>query len=525
MGLIIGQSVAIFDPDPQSRNDFMWVTMILLLGFSFVTLAATFFVEKKINGKLFSIKNSLLYLTRDNYFADKYLSTQKSIREPFAEIKDILSQMKEYFVEYEHSINKKYQTLNQREKMRALDHLSTSIAHEINNPLAGILGHAQLAKGKSVGLPIQKHLDVIEKEIRKVKDFTRDLMRFSKNIPLEYKRLNINQIILETVDLMEAQLKSKNIQIQKKLTSAQEIHVDALQMQQVFVNLINNAIYAMERSQERILIIHTEDLRNNVRIQVIDKGVGIPANIKDKIFEPFFTTKTSQEGKGLGLSVCFGIVKGHKGNIHIESEVNRGSTFVIDLPYPKNLQNQQESIAHDITSPEEPIKQQDSIKADQPVSSPIVDTPISQKDQMEDLISKEIPVSDKKTLVDIKNPFQEQKKDASSTAISDLQEKLKMSDQIPKVKSSQTDKSEGTSSSHKPVSQSDQMIGEESHVTKLQFDQEGPKDKIDLQSEEDLVEKKSTHKKPNFFISKRDIVSKKGLEFKVKIRPPKIKEK
>ena len=529
MGLIIGEGVAIFDPDQQSRNDFMWMTMILLLGFSLIALAATLFVEKKINNKLFSIKNSLLYLTKDNYFADKYLAKQKSIQEPFVEITNLLSQMREYFVEYEESINKKYQTLNQREKMRALDHLSTSIAHEINNPLAGILGHAQLAKGKSVDLPLQKHLDVIEKEIRKVKDFTRDLMRFSKNIPLDYKSLNINQVILETIDLMETQLRSKNIQIQKRLTSIQEVHIDALQLQQVFLNLINNAIYAMERSQERTLTIHTEDLKNSARIQVSDTGVGIPTNIKDKIFEPFFTTKKiPQEGKGLGLSVCFGIIKGHKGNIHVESEVNKGSTFIIDLPYPENLQNQQKFDTQDFTSSEVPIKsQQNSIEIDKPVSSPIVNRPMSQKNQVEDSTPTEVPMFGKETLVDIKNPFREQKKDDSVT-LSDLQDKLKASNQIPKVKSSQIDESESISSSHEPVSpsfQTDQIISKENDITKVQFDQAKSKQEIGIQLNESLTEKESTPEKLNFSINKHAIVNKKRLEFKVKIRPPKIKEK
>ena len=227
--------------------------------------------------------------------------------------------------------------------MTALSHFSTAVAHEINNPLAGILGHAQLAKGKSADLPVQNHLDIIEKEIRKIKEFIRDLMRFSKNMPSDYKSLNVKQVILEIIDLMEPQLTNKGIQVQKHLTSTQEIQADPMQLQQVLVNLINNAIYAMERSHQKILTIHTEDLKDSIRIQVQDTGVGIPPDIKDKIFEPFFTTKTSQEEKGLGLAICFGIIKGHRGALSLESKVNKGTTFTIDLPcqIPLDIQHQQ----------------------------------------------------------------------------------------------------------------------------------------------------------------------------------------
>ena len=525
MGLVIGEGIAIFDPDTKSRNDFMLMNMILLTGFALIALAATLFVEKKINNKLLSIKHSLLYLTKDNYFADKYLAKRKIIKEPFAGLADLLLQMREYFVEYEQSINKKYQTLNQREKMRALDHLSTSIAHEINNPLAGILGHAQLAKGKSADLPLQKHLGIIEKEIRKIKDFTRNLMRFSKNIPLACKTININQIILETLSLMETQLKDKGVQVQKKLTSNEDVHVDALQLQQVFVNLINNAIYAMERYQERILTIHTKDTKNGVHIQFSDTGVGVPDNIGDKIFEPFFTTKEPEEGKGLGLSICFGIIKGHKGNIYLESSANRGSTFIIDLPY-ENLQDQE-----DITRPilsEKPIdlQQETPFMEKGPTSSKPIPSIVNRPaDQIEETKSSML---NKQKLANMENPFQDDKK---NDAMSELKEKLKASSEIPKMELPQMDKLDIGVSLHESTSQplqANQVANKKNDATMIyeQSDKEKPKQKIDIQLEEDVTKQEALNEeKGNFFINKRAIVNKKKVEFKVKIRPSKIKEK
>ena len=498
IGLLIGDTIALFDPDPQSRKDFMWMAMLLLTGFSLLALAASLFVEKKVNDRLFSIKNSLLYLTKDNYFADKYLASQKPIREPFHEITNLLSQMKNYLVEYEESINKKCQILNQREKMRALDHLIMSIAHEINNPLAGILGHAQLAKGKSMDISLQKHLDIIEKEIRKVKNFTRDLMRFSKNMPLDCKNVDVNQIMIETIELMQTQLKSKNIHVRKKLESIQEIHADALQLQQVFVNLIDNAIHAMESSQEKILTIQTEDIGRNVHIQISDTGIGISSNIRDKIFEPFFTTKAHLEGKGLGLSICFGIIKGHKGNIHIKSQINQGSTFIIALPHPESLQSEKEQY---------------------PISPAEKQKPVSQN-QIKDTQSS---MSDKKTL-NVENPFQ-----AHKVSMTDLQSKLQ-STEVPKASPSQTDDLKIASSVQNPTTQSFQAspeVNEQNDTTMIHKEphQATSIPGIDLQLEKDITNEESSDEKVNFFINKRDIVNKKRVEFKVKIRLPKIKEK
>ena len=530
IGLLIGDTIALFNPSPQSRNDFMWTAMLLLTGFSLLSLVGTLFVEKKVNNKLFSIKNSLLYLTKDNYFADKYLATKKVIKDPFIELDDVLFQMREYFVEYEQLINKKYQILNQREKMRALDHLSTSIAHEINNPLAGILGHAQLAKSKAVALPLQKHLDIIEKEIRKVKDFTRDLLKFSKNIPLDCKEMNINQVILETIDLMEIQLKDKNIQVRKNLTSKEDALIDALQIQQVFVNIINNAIYAMERSEERILTVYTEDVKNGVRIQISDTGVGVSKGIENKIFEPFFTTKKPQEGKGLGLSVCFGLIKGHKGNIHLKSKTIKGSTFVIDLPYPENLRHQENTLSEDTASfKPSGLEQESSLIGEnrtpsQEVAS-LVNKPV---DQIE---KSEPSVFYKKTLEDIKTSFPEDKK---HDAVSDLQEKLKASNQLPKVKAKSPDM-DGLDldvSLHKSLSQPlkiDPLAAHQGSGTKMVYkglDQTEPKEGIDLQLDKDLMQEElPNEEKANFFIDKHAIVNKKRVEFKVKIRPSKIKDK
>lgn len=448
MGLLVWQFIILFDPNLQLKNDFILIAGILLLGFFLVSLTSVLFIERKINKNFSFIKDSLLHLIEN---AIDHNSTRKK-QSLWQEITTILPQIKNHLIEdrrLRQLIDKEKQELAQKEKMEALSHFSTAVAHEINNPLAGILGHAQLAKGKSADLPVQNHLDIIEKEIRKIKEFIRELMRFSKNIPSDYRSLNVKQVILEIIDLMEPQLTNKGIQVQKHLISTQEIQADPIQLQQVLINLINNAIYAMERSHQKTLIIHTEDLKDNIRIQVHDTGIGISSDIKDKIFEPFFTTKTSQEEKGLGLAICFGIIKGHRGTLSLESEVNKGTTFTIDLPYQisSDIQHQQTKTAQNLSS----LSQQKSPHLSKTEQQSIHTFPADLPPRTDH--SQEKPETTQNT-----KPKRPQKQDTNS--------------QI-------------------------------NHST---------------------IKKQIPFQKPNFSIQKDNTLKTKTLEFKVKIRPPKIKE-
>ena len=467
MGLLIWQSITLFDPNLQLKNNFALIAGILLLGFLLVSFTSALFIEKKINKNFLFIKNSLLHLVENAVDSNPTGKKQNF----WQEITIILPQIKNRLIEDKQLMDKENRELVQKEKMAALSHFSTAVAHEINNPLAAILGHAQLAKGKSVDLPVQKHLDIIEKEIRKIKGFIRDIMRFSKNIPSDYKSLNSKQMILEIIDLMEPQLTNKSIQVQKHLASTQEIQADAMQLQQVLVNLINNAIYAMERSHEKILTIHTKDLRDKIRIQVHDTGIGIPSDIEDKVFEPFFTTKTPQEGKGLGLAICFGIIKGHKGTLYLDSKVNKGTTFTIDLPcqISLGLQNQQAK-AQEIQNSSSPSQQ---------------NLHLSKTDYPNHTSSK---------LADM------------STIANDPQEKSEALGQISKENLTQTNPKTAVNAPN--IAQN------------IQFHQQDTSPQIN----HSITKKQIPFQKPHFSVQKDSMSKTKTLEFKVKIRPPKIKE-
>lgn len=332
--LLVWQGVGLFEKHLQEgqvsafKSDFLMLALILGGGFFLAALGVSFFVENKIRKNLSLIKTLLLQIIEGGD-----LSNQTLKQNPWSEMAKIFLQLKEHLNEKEKSLDQKTQIKAQKEKREALNHLSITIAHEINNPLAGILGHTQLAKSKSNDPQAQNHLNIVEKEIRKIKEFVRNLMTGSENDPLKKSSLDIKYMILETIDLLQYGLKNKGIELQKNLLSTQKILGEVHKLQQVFVNLIANAIGAMENSPQKLLYIKTEDIKDGgVRIQIRDTGVGMTPELKEKIFDPFFTTKKTEDNKGMGLAISLGIINRHGGHIYVDSKPYQGTTFTLELP-------------------------------------------------------------------------------------------------------------------------------------------------------------------------------------------------
>ena len=231
--------------------------------------------------------------------------------------------------------------LVQSSKLAALGELISGITHELNNPLTSIMGYAQLLLQKFTDAStfpsldkVQKNLWSIFNEAERTSKIVSNLLTFARKYKPERKMVDINEVVENTFALRAYELRVNNIQIIKELDERlPNIIADFNQLQQVLLNLINNAAQAMEEIVgDRILKIRTSRQGIMIRIEVIDTGSGIsPENIK-RIFDPFFTTKGIGVGTGLGLSICFGIVKEHGGRITAESTEGKGSTFIVDLP-------------------------------------------------------------------------------------------------------------------------------------------------------------------------------------------------
>ncbi len=224
----------------------------------------------------------------------------------------------------------------QSEKMAAVGQLAGGVAHEINNPLGVILGFAQgVAKRLQPGDAFELPLKSIEREALRCKVLVQDLLTFSRVGTTEKEETNLNETIESSLSLILAQAKVKNVELIKDLSSnLSVILANKNQIQQVLVNLSNNAMDAMPNGGKLTVRTKKTQLNNKdtIEIQVEDTGQGIPKEIQAKIFEPFFTTKEVGKGTGLGLSLVYEIIQKHEGQIKVESEVGKGTKFSFLLP-------------------------------------------------------------------------------------------------------------------------------------------------------------------------------------------------
>jgi two-component system, NtrC family, sensor kinase len=220
------------------------------------------------------------------------------------------------------------------EKLASLGKLAAGIAHEINQPLTGVLTFAHLLKKKFQNDdPTRKDLEVIVRETTRIRGIVQGVLDFARETHMQKEPRRIEQILDQTLEIIIHQQKFFGINLTKEYDdSIPEVVIDSNLMEQVFMNIILNAVDSMKGSGT--LTVKTRKASNWVEVDFVDSGYGIPEQILDKIFDPFFTTKDSTEGTGmgLGLAVSYGIVKNHNGDIAVTSRPGSGTTFTVRLP-------------------------------------------------------------------------------------------------------------------------------------------------------------------------------------------------
>ncbi len=224
------------------------------------------------------------------------------------------------------------------DRLATIGELTSGIAHELNNPLTGIIGLSELLMDEDIPEAIKDQLDIIYNEAQRAAEITKNLLTFArKHSPI--KQVNqINNIIEDVLKLRSYEQKHKNIYVRTDFdTELPEIMVDYFQMQQVFLNIVINAECAMlDAHNKGKLRITTKRLNNHITASFTDDGLGISKENINQIFNPFFTTKEVGKGTGLGLSICHGIVTEHGGNIYVRSEPGKGAIFIVELPINSN---------------------------------------------------------------------------------------------------------------------------------------------------------------------------------------------
>jgi two-component system NtrC family sensor kinase len=235
-------------------------------------------------------------------------------------------------LEMERALRRTQEQLLQSEKLAAMGRLTSQIAHELNNPLYGIMNTLELLKTEVA--PQSKRRKILEmalSETVRLSDLLRKMLSFSKPDQEQRQPVDINTVIDEILLLHEKQLKENDIHIASTFADGlSRVNASKDQLRQVFLNMVANARDAMPNGGT--LTVTTSGDGENIIIEITDTGTGIKEEHMDKIFDSFFTTKGEIKGVGLGLSVCFGFIKDHGGDIVVKSQVGNGTTFVITLP-------------------------------------------------------------------------------------------------------------------------------------------------------------------------------------------------
>jgi signal transduction histidine kinase len=230
-----------------------------------------------------------------------------------------------------------YHQLLQAEKMAALGQTISGVAHELNNPLATILSWAErLSQRTTLEPSVRRGLDTIFSESERAARIVRNLLTFARKRQTTRAMVDVNQVVRETLALRAYEQRVSNVMVIDALAAGlPQVFADGHQVQQVLLNLIINAEQAMLQANGRgVLVLRTwhDPDQESVVLEINDDGPGIPDEVQPKIFDPFFTTKEVGKGTGLGLTVAYAIVQEHGGRIRLESGVNAGTSFYVELP-------------------------------------------------------------------------------------------------------------------------------------------------------------------------------------------------
>jgi len=259
------------------------------------------------------------------------------------EITEWSQKLEEKVVEKTEELSRAQRQVLHMEKMASLGKLSATVAHELNNPLSGILTYARLVRRELEGQPIDaelreelaRYLSLVEKECSRCGGIVQNLLVFARRTGAEMAPIDLNEVVERSLMLVRHHLEISGVKLRSELLSDNsQIVADAGQLQQALVALLVNAVEAMTGLEggEGELTVRLRGDADEVQIDVGDTGVGIPPDVLPQIFEPFFSTKEKEKGVGLGLAVVYGIVRRHGGQIEVEPHLGRGTVFHLRLP-------------------------------------------------------------------------------------------------------------------------------------------------------------------------------------------------
>jgi len=341
----------------KSSTEFFLLAILATALFSLVLL---FFTRKKIKDPLNALVNVSIAVANGDKstrieIKPNQLDDMRVVSQAFNDMLDNLHtatiELENWSQQLEYKVQKKSEELGAAqhelihvERLASLGKLSSSVAHEINNPLSGILIYAKLLY-KQVSNPelyatkresMLKHLKLIENETKRCGDIVKGLLDFSRKDQNDFEPRHLHEILQETYELMSHPIKIANISFKTEFSAISDyIYCNPNQIKQACVALLVNASEAVVENGE-ILIKTKNGDEDSIIFEIIDNGQGINPTDIPHIFEPFFSTKTNASGIGLGLAIVHGIIQNHKGKIQVKSEPGSGTTLSVTLPLIKN---------------------------------------------------------------------------------------------------------------------------------------------------------------------------------------------
>ena len=330
--LDISMSLDDVDRDMQSSQ-----RRLLLLGVVAIT-AVSAMIYFLVNRIVLKPVNEIVAATRKVAAGDLHYTIALRKR-------DEIGMLAHSFNEMTQKLSDAQRQVYQSQKLAAVGQLAAGVAHEINNPLTGVLTYSSFLLKRAADTPeFKEDLEVIVRETQRCRGIVKGLLDFARPSPPEKHPSDINEIVERAIRIVQTQLAAHRVEVHKNLRAdLPMVHADANQIQQIIVNLLLNANDAIGEGGGTVAL--ATGLKTNgdapqtrtreIEIRVSDTGCGIPAANLERIFEPFFSTK-GRKGTGLGLAVAWGIVEKHNGRIEVESEVGKGTTFRVLLPIGEN---------------------------------------------------------------------------------------------------------------------------------------------------------------------------------------------
>lgn len=266
--------------------------------------------------------------------ADSFNTMLKSLRQGKSDLEEWGRTLEEKVKQRTEELGAMQVRVAQSERLASLGMLAAGVAHEVNNPLGAILTLTALTlEDMQKDDPNRGNLEEVVRQSARCRDIVRGLLDFSRQSKAEKELVDVNKIIEETLSLIAKQAQFFNVNIIRNCDpDLPWVMADQSQLQQVFMNILMNAVQAMDERGTITVVTRYVASASCIELAISDTGRGIPPDKIDRIFDPFFTSKTSGEGTGLGLSIAYGIVTTHGGTISVRSEIGKGSTFTIRLP-------------------------------------------------------------------------------------------------------------------------------------------------------------------------------------------------